>query len=63
MKNKCNKCDEDGLVRYPGRIGVFPCDCQNRRCIYCGCTESKAELSAPPEDICPLNPGCEYEKD
>lgn len=31
------------------------------QCIHCGCNERHADLSAPPEELCPLNPGCEYE--
>lgn len=62
ISKKCNNC-EDGLVRYPGRIGVFACNCINRRCINCGYQESQADLACPPEDICPLNPGCDYDNE
>lgn len=32
----------------------------NRKCIWCGHTESEADRSAQPDDLCPINPGCEY---
>lgn len=34
---------------------------QDNICIYCGFRDSCTELSASPEGMCPLNPGCTYE--
>lgn len=36
-------------------------DTENRTCVNCGCTARQASRASPPEELCPLNPGCEYE--